>query len=167
MRSVVRTVSWVLLFAALGGAGAAWFTPTPELEADEAADVARRALTEAGVTSELAAPPEQGVHETKGGDEVDAWIVELAVTADGVADQIELRVQRTAGRLVYVDDRIGPEDAQRLLTDDQFDALGEYRDDSRSDRWVARNLLAAVSAVVVAGTCFVLATRSDPLWSTP
>ena len=164
---MVRTVSWVLLFAALGAAGAAWFTPTPEIEAAEAVDVARVALEEAGVASEVDRRPQAGVHETEDGREIDAWFVVLAVDAGGQPEQIELRVQRSAGRVIYVDDRIGPDDTERLLTQEQFEALGDHRDDSGSGRWVTRNLLAAVSAAVAAGTSYVLATRSDPLWSTP
>lgn len=167
MRNVVRTVSWVLLFAALGAAGASWFTPTPEIDADDAVDVARVALAQVGVASELVRAPEEGVHETKRGEDVDAWFIALAVDADGSSEQIELRVQRSAGRVVYVDDRIGDDDSERLLSQEQFEALGDHRDDSRSDRWVTRNLLAAVSAAAIAGTSYVLATRSDPLWSTP
>ena len=167
MRNAVRTVSWVLVFASLGAAGAAWFTPTPEIEAEEAVDVARLALDEAGIASEVERTPRAGVHETEDGREVDAWFVVLAVDAGGEPEQIELRVQRSAGRVIYVDDRIGPDDTERLLTQEQFEALGDHRDDSRSTRWVARNLLAALSAAVIAGASYVLATRSDPLWSTP
>jgi len=167
VRNVVRTVSWVLLFAALGAAGAAWFTPTPELEADDAVDVARVALAKVGVASDLVRPPEEGVHETKDGEEVEAWFIPLAVDAGGESERIELRVQRSAGRVIYVDDRIGPDDEERLLSQEQFEALGDHRDDSRSDRWVTRNLLAAVGAAAIAGTSYVLATRSDHLWSTP
>lgn len=167
MRNVVRTVSWVLLFAALGAAGAAWFTPTPELDAAEAVDVARVSLAQVGVASELVGQPVKGVHETEDGREVASWVVQLAVAAGGERERIELRVQRSAGRVVYVDDRIGPDDAERLLSQEQFEALGDHRDDSRSDRWVTRNLLAALSAAAIAGTSYVLATRTDPLWSTP
>lgn len=166
MRVVVRTVSWVVLFASLGAAGASWFTPTPELDADDAVELARTALAKAGVASELADAPRAAVHESDESGSVDAWFVELAVPADGVSERIELRVQRSAGRLVYVDDRIGPDDTERLLDDAQFEALGGYRDDTLADRWVLRNALAAVSAILIAGTSFVLATRSDALWST-
>ena len=166
MRSLIRTVSWALLFAALGAAAASWFTPAPELEADDAGDLARVALARSGVASQLSGQPVEGVHETEDGDEIDAWIVDLAVDAGGTAEQIELRVQRSAGRVIYVDDRVGPDDAERLLSQEQFEALGAHRDDRRVDRWALRNVLAAVSAVAVAGTCYVLATRSEQLWST-
>lgn len=164
---MVRTVSWVLLFAALGAAAASWFTPTPDLEAQDASDLALGALGQADVDVERVAPPVRMVHQTEAGDTVDAWRVRADVRVDGETEEIELRVQQSAGQLVYVDDRIGANDAERLLDDDQFAVLGRYRDDSLADRWVLRNGLAAVAALIIAGTGYVLATRSDPLWSAP
>lgn len=161
---MVRTVSWVLLFAAVGAAGASWFTPTPELGADDAQDLAGDALAEAGVQVERVGAPVRMVHQTESGDTVGAWRVRTDVEVDGEPEEIELRVQESAGQLVYVDDRIGAGDTERLLTDDQFATLGEYRDDSLADRWVLRNALSAVAALFIVGTCYVLATRSAPLW---
>jgi hypothetical protein len=153
----------VLLFAALGAAAASWFTPTPELEADDASDLAREALREAGVDVDRVAAPVRIVHETEAGDTIDAWRVRAGVEVAGEPEEIEVRVQRSAGQLVFVDDRIGADDSGRLLSEDQFAVLGRYRDDSLADRWVLRNGLAAVAALVVAGTCYLLATRSDSL----
>jgi hypothetical protein len=167
MRRVVRTGAWVLLFAALGAAAAAWFTPTPDLDADDAADLAIEALAAADVDAEVAGPPRRGEHRTREGEAVPVWVVVARTEVAGEPEDVELRVQRSAGRLVYVDDRIGPDDAERLLSDEQFAQLGRHRDDSLSDRWVVRNILGALSAALVAGTCFVLATRSEPLWSEP
>lgn len=160
-------MSWVVLFAALGAAGASWFTPTPDLEADDAGDLARDALGAAGVEVDRVAAPVRMVHQTEAGDTIDAWRVRADVEVDGQAEEIELRVQQSAGQLVYVDDRIGVDDAERLLDEDQFATLGQYRDDTLADRWVLRNALAAVAALIIAGAGYALATRSDPLWSTP
>lgn len=164
MRTVVRTVSWALLFAALGAAGASWFTPTPDLGADDASELAGGALAEADVEVDRLAAPVRMVHESESGDTVDAWRVRADVQVDGEPEEIELRVQESAGQLVYVDDRIGADDTQRLLTDQQFTALGEYRDSSLIDGWVLRNAGGGVAALVIAATSYVLATRSDPLW---
>lgn len=155
----------MLLFAALGAAAASWFTPTPELEADDASDLAGDALREADVDVDRISAPVQVVHETESGETIDAWRVRTDVRVDGQIEEIELRVQQSAGQLVYVDDRIGADDAERLLTDDQFAVLGRYRDDSLADGWVLRNGVAAVSALIIAGVCYMLATRSAPLWS--
>lgn len=158
-------MSWVLIFAAVGAAGASWFTPTPDLEAGDARDLARDALGDAGIDVARVSAASRVVHETEDGDTVDAWRVRVNVPVDGEVEQVELRVQESAGQLVYVDDRIGPDDTERLLTDEQFDVLGRYRDDTLARRWVLRNGLAAVIALIVAGTSYVLATRTDPLWS--
>lgn len=158
-------MSWVLIFAAVGAAGASWFTPTPDLEADDAGELVIDALTEAGIDVGRVSGSRQIVHETEAGELIDAWRVRANVRVEGGLEQIELRVQQSAGQLVYVDDRIGEDHSERLLTDDQFASLGRHRDDTLANRWVLRNVLAAVAAVAVAGTCYVLATRSDPVWS--
>ena len=163
---VVRTVSWVLLFAALGAAGASWFTPTPELDGDDASELALAVLDEAGVAVEGHQPPVPMVHETEDGDLVDAWRVLADVRVADTVEEIELRVQESAGQLVYVDDLIGADRTERLLSDEQFDAMQQHRDDSLIDRWVLRNAMAAVAALAIAAISYLLAARSDPLWST-
>ena len=77
--------------------------------------------------------------------------------------KVELRVQESAGQLVYVDDRIGADDAERLLTDAQFETIGEYRNDVTTDRWTARNLAATVAAAIIAVGSWLVATRADRL----
>ncbi len=183
MRVVVRTVSWVLLFVVLGAAGAAWLTPVPELDAEDAADAAVRALDGVGVEAVVVAPPRADTYVpgTGGPDRepigapdddgaVGVWVVSLAppaaVRTDGTAapaDTVALWVQRSAGQLVYVDDRIGADRLARLLDDDQFAALGDFDDDGNTDRWLVRNGVAVAAAAVTAGTGFVLARRSDRL----
>ena len=159
-------MSWVLLFAALGAAGASWFTPMPELEADDASEVARAALTEADVDIDRIQPPVLMVHETADGQLVDAWRVLVDVRSAGALEEIEVRVQESAGQLVFVDDIIGTAGTERLLSDEQFESLGQHRDDSLADRWVLRNAMAAVAALAIGGISYILATRSVPLWRT-
>lgn len=159
-------MSWVLLFASLGAAGASWFTPTPLLEAGDASDLALDALAEVDVEPDRVKPPVRMVHVTSEGQPIDAWRVLTDVRVDGTVEEIELRVQESAGQLVYVDDLIGADGTGRLLSEDQFETLKQYRDDSLADRWVLRNGLAAVAALAIAAISYLLATRSDPLWST-
>ena len=160
VRSVVRVVSWVLVFGAIGAAAAAWFTPHPLLEADNAADVAVGALDDVGVEATVAGAPELVSHTPEDGEPVAAW----AVFLDVGDETVELRVQESAGQLVYVDDRIGDADTERLLTDEEFERIGDYRDDAVFRDWVVRNVAASLAAVLVAATGFVLAKRSDRLW---
>lgn len=166
MRVAVRTVSLALLLVALGAAGASWFTPRPELEAADAAEVAIEALAAAGFDGEVAEEPTLGVHDSESGDTFDAWTVFVDVPVDGTAERVELRVRQSAGQLVYVDDRIGPDGSERLLTEQQFQAIGRYEDDSLTNRWMLRNGVGSVSAGAIAVTCFALARRPEVLWRT-
>lgn len=138
----------------------------PQLDADDASDLALDALAGADVEVDRVQPPVRMVHQTSDGDTVDAWRVLVDVQAQGAVEQIELRVQESAGQLVYVDDLIGADGTERLLSEEQFEILRQHRDDTLADRWVLRNALAAVAAVGIAATGYLLATRSDPLWST-
>ena len=160
VRAVVRVISWVLLFGAVGAAAAAWFTPQPLLEADDAATVAVGALEDVGFEGTVAGTPELTSHTPDDGDPVAAWTVFVDVDDDTV----ELRVQESAGQLVYVDDRIGADDTERLLTDDQFARIGDYRDDAVFRDWVARNVAATVAAALIAVSGFVIAKRSARIW---
>jgi hypothetical protein len=163
MGRVVRPAAWVLLFAAIGAAAASWFTPTPDVDAGDAAELAVDALADAGVRARPSARPQAAEHATDSGEKVEVWIVPLETRVEGRTEKIELRVQRSAGRLVYVDDRIGEADADRLLTDRQFAVLADHRDDTLANRWTVRNGLGGVSAAVIAGACYVLATRSEQI----
>ena len=159
----VRIAAWILLFVAPAAAVASWFTPRPDLDRDDAADTALEALNEAGFEGEIDGRIERGVHELENGDAVEVWLVPVDV--DG--EPIELRVRRSVGQLVYVDDRIGPDDTERLLSDDQFETMGEYRNDATVGRWVVRNALGSVDAAIIAVVAYVLAKRSEPLWREP
>ena len=166
MRPVVRSIAWVLLFVAPAAAVVSWFTPRPALDARDAAETALGALAEVGVRGSVDGRVRLREHRPEEGGTIDAWVVMVEVPGKGDAadEQIELRVQETAGRLVYVDDRIGPDATARLLSDDEFDRLGEYRNDATSDRWYLRNAGAVLTAALVAGVALFLVARSDPLW---
>lgn len=158
--SIVRTVAWALLFAALGAAVASWFTARPDLDEQDAIDTAVGALAAAGFEGEVTEPVVRSGHVPDGADPLDVWVVFVDVGDD----RIETRVLTDAGQLVYVDDRIGPDRTERLLSDDEFDAVADHRNDATSDEWVGRNAAATVAAALVAGVCFVIAKRSDALW---
>lgn len=157
---MVRVVSWVLVFVAVGAAAASWFTPQPLLEADDAADVAVGALDEVGFDGTVTDRPELVSHTLEDGDSLAAW----AVFVDVAGETVEFRVQESAGQLVYVDDRIGDDDTERLLTDEEFEEIGDYRDDSIERAWVVRNVAGMVAAALVAAVGYRIAKRSDRLW---
>jgi hypothetical protein len=166
VRNAIRPIAWVLLFVAPAAAVVSWFTPRPALDAADAGETALGALAEVGVRGSVDEPVRLGKHRPEEGGSIEAWVVMVEVPGKGDAadEQIELRVQETAGRLVYVDDRIGPDDTARLLSDEEFDRLGEYRNDATSDRWYLRNAGAVLAAALVAGVAFFLVARSDRLW---
>lgn len=159
-RVVVRTVSWMLAFFALAAAATSWLTPQPDLDADDAVDVALGALAEVGIDGAVAGDVELISHTPEEGDPVEAWSVPIGVDDD----EVELRVQESAGALVFVDDRIGSDDAGRLLDDEQYARLERYRDDSVLDAWVLRNAGGTASAVVIAAVSLLIARRSGRLW---
>lgn len=158
----VRSLSWVLVFATIGAVAAAWFTPRPDLDADDAALVAVEALDSVGVDGRVTETVERGEHEPAEGEPIDVWLVPVRV---GTND-IELRVRDDIGRLVYVDDRIGPDRTKRLLTDEQFEGLEAHTSDPAGSDWVRRNGFGTLAGLIVAPTAFAIAKRSDPLWPT-
>lgn len=160
MRSVVRTLAWVVAFVAVGAAVISWFTPRPDLDADDAEETAIGAFSDVGIDASVSRRVERSQHETADGDELDVWVVYVDVDDETV----ETRVLVDAGQLVYVDDRIGTDRQERLLTDEEFDTIAGYRNDATLDDWIQANVAAMVSAALVAGTGVAIAKRSDRLW---
>lgn len=193
---VIRTISWILTFVAIGAAAAAWFTPRADVDADTAGDIAVRALEAADIddatvigtptrgrhvassadtpdssatTSTTSATPDDAASQTtttaatttevRDADEsVPVWVVSVAVN-DAV---IEMRVHETEGQLVYVDDLIGEDRDERLLTDDEWETVRTYRDD-QIDQWIERNIAGSVAAGLIVAVGFVLARRTAHL----
>ena len=160
MRAAIRTTSWLLVFVVIGAAGAAWFTPRPDLDAQQAAAATVGALASVGYDATVSKPVTRTTHATADGREVDVW----DVFADVDGEEIETQVRVDAGQLVYLDDRIGADRTDRLLSDDQFDTIAGYRDQATLNDWIVRNALASMAGVLIAFVAFVVAKRSDPLW---
>ena len=138
-------VVFVVAVVAVVAATAAWLDDRPDLTADDATEVALGALAEVDVDGRAERAPTPIEHQPDDGDPIESWSVLVEVPTDAGDDQIELRVQRSAGQLVYVDDNVGPDDTQRLLTDDEFDQIGDYRDNAVFNDWVVRNGVGAGS----------------------
>lgn len=163
MRTLIRSAAWVAVFVAVGAAAISWLTPRPDLDAADAEATALGALAEVGVEGTVEEPVERSRHATADGDELDVWVVYVEVGEETV----ETRVLVDAGQLVYVDDRIGPDRQERLLSDDDFDTVADYRREATLGEWVAANVGAMIAAAFVAGTGYVIAKRSDRLWRSP
>lgn len=156
-------MAWIAVFVSVGAAVVSWFTPRPDLDADDAAATALGALDEVDVEGTVEEPVERSQHATADGDELDVWVVFVEVGDETV----ETRVLVDAGQLVYVDDRIGADRQERLLSDDDFDAVADFRNDATLGDWVAANVGAMVAAALVAVSGYVIAKRSDRLWPAP
>lgn len=161
--TALRSLAWVMIFVALAAAAASWFTPRPDLDRDDAVETALDSLEDAGVEAAVGGRVTPGTFRTKKGQEIDVWIVPVEV-GDEV---IELQVQQAVGRLAFVDDVIGPDKTERLLSDDEYAVLESYRNDVTTERWARRNGAAAVAALPIAGVGYVLAKRSGPLLGSP
>lgn len=160
---VVRGLSWLLAVVAVVAATAAWLDDRPDLTADDATEVALGALAEVDVDGRAERAPTPIEHQPDDGDPIESWSVLVEVPTDAGDDQIELRVQRSAGQLVYVDDNVGPDDTQRLLTDDEFDQIGDYRDNAVFNDWVVRNGVGTGAAAAIAVLGVLVAKRvKDP-----
>lgn len=160
MRRVVRYVSWVLVFVAAGAAIASWTTTRGELDATDAGEIAVDALGSVGHPGTVVGTPQRDEHSPPGEDPVDVWVVSVEVGDE----QIEMRVQTTVGAVVFVDDRIGEGDLERLLTDEEFAELGAYRDRRLRDRRIRTNLAGSLAAAAVAAVGVPLSFRSASLW---
>lgn len=156
-------MSWLVVFLAAGAAVASWFTPKGELDRVDATEIAIDALGSVGFDGTVDERPRRSVHRPERQDPVEVWVVFVQVEDE----RIEVQVRTTKGQLVYVDDRVGENDTERLLSDDQFVEIGRYRDARLLDAWIARNAAGTIAAVAIAGVGFVLARRSEHLLPSP
>lgn len=152
-----------MVFVAAGALIAAWISPGGELDADDAAEIAVASLDSVGFDGTVVGDPELGAHEPPDGDPVDAWSVMVEV--DG--EEIELRVQSDLGAVIYVDDRIGEGGTGRLLSDEDFVALGGFRDHRLRDQRNQQNLAGTLGAAAVAAVGLTLSLRSASLLPAP
>jgi hypothetical protein len=117
--------------------------------------LARRALTDAGLTVEsVAAHAVATDYRPSDGAPVPAWKTSAEVRGGHVA----LWFYRDLGRAVYLQDR-GPTGAS-FVTDAQFERLGRFEDDVANGRWVRENIAATGAALVIAVTAAAGATTS-------
>lgn len=135
-----------------------WFSGLPDLTASEAEAVAVDALRAAGVDAEVAGAVEPGTHTTDDGIAREAWFVALDAALGSETTRIEVAVQADAGQILRVDDRTDAGDL--ALSDAQFAAVDEFRDDVNQGRWLRRNAAGTVAALVVVAMALAL-VRAD------
>ncbi|MFP5257294.1 MAG: hypothetical protein ACLGI8_15760 [Acidimicrobiia bacterium] len=129
-------------------AATAWLRPLPELDADDAVEVARSAFAAGDVEARIDPAPGSGTYTTSAGEDVEVW----KVLADLDGGRVAIWIARDDGQLVFLDDR-APGGAGQVLSDSTVAAIGSHRDNPVRDRHLRDNLAvtaAAVALVIVA-----------------
>jgi hypothetical protein len=145
----------VALIAVLGAWILGWTSP-PELTAADARAFTHRALDEIGLDAiRVDATTRSGTYTIRGTEtELDVWETSARVSGG----RIELKVDREIGEAVFVDD-VNAAGDDRLLSDEQFRQLGDFRTDPARERRLLRNIAGTVAGVVTAAVA-VLVSRS-------
>ena len=99
------------------------------------------------------------------GQVLDVWIVDAIVRRRRAASHhraARAEVGRPASSTSTT--ASAPTQQDQLLSDEQFERLGRYEDDTYADRWALQNGLGSASAIVVVVVSVVLGRRTDTLW---
>ncbi len=145
----------VALIAVLAAWILGWISP-PELTAADARQFTERALEGIGLDAIRVEPDvRSGTYTIRGTEtELDVWETSALVSGG----QVELKVDREIGEAVFVDD-VNAEGDDRLLSDDQFRELGDFRTDPARERRLLRNIAGTVAGILTAAAA-VLVSRS-------
>jgi hypothetical protein len=127
-----------------------WVAGSPELDADDARESARRTLEESGVEVRAVLPRVRaGVY-----DSIPVWRTRVRIEGGTVG----LHLARADGVAVYLNDRT-PDGRRQLLTEGQFARLRQVVVDPARERWTGRQVTATAAGVVVmvVATAFAVA----------
>ncbi len=148
---------WLVIAAMLVGCFvigvyASGIEPKP-MSAGDASDFARQALEESGVrNATVTGKVEASSFQPERGKPLKVWKVPAKVGDD----VITLFIEQLGDQVLNLDDLIGPD--RHVLTQEQFAALGRFRDDPVGDRARSRQLLPAlVAGALLGGTGATLA----------
>jgi hypothetical protein len=143
----------------------AWLQQPDHITAAEAVRAARGAFEAAGLDVVVAGHPEAGRYDPGGGEErIAVW--RTSAQLDGAT--IALWLSRDDGEAVWLDD-LTPDGTSRLLSDAQFQAVGDHYENPALGRQVRRNLVVTAAAAVILAVLAVIAaqgrrpTTTDPL----
>jgi hypothetical protein len=155
---MLRRLAALVGLVAIVVAGAAWLQQPEDITAPEAVRAATGAFEAAGLQD--AAVALRAVPDTydAGGDRdpIEVWRTSAEVD-DGT---VELWLAREDGEPVFLDDRNADGTAQ-LLTDEQFDAIGDHFENPALGRQIRRNLVLTLAAALVLALAVLLASN-DP-----
>jgi hypothetical protein len=135
-----------------------WLQPSPDLTKADARSFTAHALREIGVRdATVDRRVDAGTYRPRrSSDRIAVW----HTRASAPGGNLSLDVDRDRGQAVFVDD-VSTDGTERLLTDDQFAALGRLTTDPARHRRVARNMAATIAGLLAASVA-VLATTLVP-----
>lgn len=155
---MLRRLAILVGIVAIAVAGAAWFRQPESITAREAIRAATGAFEAAGLQDaavELRAVPDT---YDAGGEREPVSVWRTSATVD--EGTVELWLAREDGEPVFLDDR-NPDGTAQLLTDEQFEAIGEHFENPALGRQVRRNLVLTVAAALILALAVLLASN-DP-----
>jgi hypothetical protein len=131
----------------------AWLQRPDHITATEAVRAARDAFEAAGLDVVVADQPEAGSYDPGGSeDRIAVWRTSARI--DGAT--IGLWLSRDDGEAVFLDD-LTPDGTSRLLSDAQFQAVGDHYENPALGRQVRRNLVVTAAAVLILAVLAVMA----------
>lgn len=149
----------VLGALALGATLAAWLQSPPSVTAQEAIDVVREALLDAGLVDVVVdRAVEAGRYAPEGADSgIDVWKTEATVEGG----RIRLWLARSDAEPVFLDDRT-PDGSGQILDDSQYEHLARLDADPGFARHLRRNLLATGAGSAIMLLALALGTAPMP-----
>lgn len=152
-RRLLSAAFLVVAAAAVVTVVVAWRRPRPDLTEADAVRLARRSLTDAGLTVTAVSPHAVATtYRPSDGAPVDAWKTSAAVRGG----RVEVWFYRDLGRAVFLEDRSPA--GRPFVTDAQFERLGRFEEDVATHRWARKNVAATIAAFVIAVTAAAGAT---------
>jgi hypothetical protein len=148
-----RSAALVVGLVAVALTAAAWLQEPAHITSVEAVRAATGAFEAAGLQeASVALRALPGTYDAGDDSEpIRVWKT-TAMLEDGT---VELWLSRQDGEPVYLDDRT-PDGAAQLLTDAQFEQIGDHFENPALGRQLRRNLLATLAAALILGVSVLL-----------
>lgn len=148
-----RSAALTIGLVAIALTAVAWLQRPDHITAGEAVQAAAGAFDAAGLQdASVALRAVAGTYDVDDGrDPVEVWKTS-AELEDGT---VELWLSRDDGEPVYLDDRT-PDGAAQLLTDEQFQQIGDHYENPALGRQLRRNLLSTLAAALILAVSVLL-----------
>jgi Flp pilus assembly protein TadB len=151
---MLRRLALAVAVVAIAVAAAAWLEQPDDISAREAVRAATGAFEAAGLEdASVDLRAHADTYESRDGERIRVW----RTSAQVEEGPVELWLAREDGEPVYLDDR-SPDGTAQLLTDEQFEAIGDHFENPALGRQVRRNLLLTLGAALVLAVIAVFVT---------